>query len=369
MKIYFPNLNSLRFFAAIMVIIHHIEQYKEVLGLPNIFHQHTIQLMSKIGVTLFFVLSGFLITYLLLVEQKNSGTIHIKSFYIRRILRIWPLYYLIIFLAFFILPQIDFMHLPGHDGSHFLIKLTFFSLMMPNIIHALGAGLAYGTQTWSIGAEEQFYIIWPLLIKFFKNKLLLVCAVILSYALLRYFFDLLFYKHIIFAYLYRIWYLFPIDNMAIGGLFAVIYFNHYHKLISFLYHKIVQALVWLISITLIISGYSLGYFHHQIYSILFGIIIFNLATNPSSIIHFKSKTLEYLGKISYGLYMYHSIFIVISIKLVQHVHSQNNFIIYLLSFAMSIGVSTISYEYFEKRFILKKIKYSSIISGENANSK
>ncbi|HRG57690.1 MAG TPA: acyltransferase [Bacteroidia bacterium] len=366
MKVYFPNLNSLRFFAALLVIIHHIEQYKEILGLPNYFHQPNIQLMSKIGVTLFFALSGFLITYLLLVEQKDNGNINVKSFYIRRILRIWPLYYLIIFLAFFIFPNINLMHLPGHDSSHFLIKFIFFVFMMPNVIHALGAGLAFGTQTWSIGAEEQFYLIWPWLIKLFKNKLLIVISVILSYACLRYLFDLLFYKHIIFAYLYRIWYLFPIDNMAFGALFAVIYFNNYKKLLSIFYSKLVQFLVWIIVLTLLLSGKSLGYFHHQIYSLLFGILILNLATNSNSIINFKINFIDYLGKISYGLYMYHSIFIVVSIKLLEYYKLTSNIYIYILSFALNIGISILSYEYFEKRFITKKSNFSAILSGENA---
>lgn len=257
------------------------------------------------------------------------------------------------------------MHLPGHDGSHFIIKLAFFTFMMPNVIHALGAGLAYGTQTWSIGAEEQFYMIWPWFLKFFKHKLMLILSVILSYTILRYTFDLLFYKHIIFAYLYRIWYLFPIDNMAFGGLFAVIYFNKYKKIIHFLNHKLVQIILWVLIVLLIISGKSLGYFHHQIYSLLFGILIFNLATNPNSMVQFKFKPLAYLGKISYGLYMYHSIFIVLSIKLVQAFNSQNNLLIYGLSLAMSIGISALSYEFFEKRFIKMKVKYANIISGEN----
>lgn len=367
MKVYFPNLNSLRFFAALLVIIHHIEQYKEVLGLPNYFHNHSIQLMSKIGVTLFFVLSGFLITYLLLFEQKERGNIQIKYFYIRRILRIWPLYYFIIFLAFFIFPHINFMHLPGHDGSHFMVKLLFFVFMMPNVIHAMGAGLAFGTQTWSIGAEEQFYLIWPWFIKLFKNKLLIVICVIVAYAGLRYLFDLLFYKHVIFAYLYRIWYLFPIDNMAFGGLFAVIYFNNYKKLLALLYSKLLQILIWILIIAMIISGKSLGYFHHQIYSLLFGILILNLATNSNSIVNFRIKIIDYLGKISYGLYMYHSIFIFVSIKLLASFGWSNNILIYFLSFVLSIGISILSYEYFEKRFISKKSKYSTILSGENAH--
>jgi peptidoglycan/LPS O-acetylase OafA/YrhL len=81
------------------------------------------------------------------------------------------------------------MHLPGHENTHFLIKLIFFVLMMPNVINAMGAGLAYGTQTWFIGAEEQFYLIWPWLLKFFKNKLLLVIAIIVGYLLLRILFN------------------------------------------------------------------------------------------------------------------------------------------------------------------------------------
>lgn len=363
MKVYFPNLNSLRFFAALLVIVHHIEQFKEIFGLPNMYHHPSIQLMSKIGVTLFFVLSGFLITYLLLTEQKESGEIQIKWFYIRRILRIWPLYFLIIFLAFFVFPIIPFMHLPGHDGSHFFIKLFFFVFMMPNVIHAMGAGLAYGTQTWSIGAEEQFYLIWPWLLKFFKNKLMLVIGVILGYLVLRNLFTWLFNTHLIFAYLYRIWYLFPIDNMAFGALFAVIHFNNYKKLIHFLQGKILQLLVWLITLALLISGKSLGYFHHQIYALLFGILIFNLATNANSIVSFRLKLLDYLGKISYGIYMYHSIFIVLSIKLLQALHILNNALIYVLSFGLTIAVSSLSYRFFEKRFIDLKQQYTTIESG------
>ncbi len=366
MKVYFPNLNSLRFFAALLVIVHHIELYKDMFGLPNIFHNHSIQLMSKIGVTLFFVLSGFLITYLLLQEEKENGIIKIKAFYIRRILRIWPLYYLIILLAFFVFPHIEFMHLPGHDGSHFFIKLIFFVFMLPNVIHAMGAGLAYGTQTWSIGAEEQFYFIWPWLMNLIKNKLALVLGVILTYILFKYLLAVFAHLHISLAYLNRIWYLFPIDNMAFGGLFAVIYFNKYHKLIQFLENKWLQIFVWLLVIMLIYSGISLGFFHHQIYSLLFGILIYNLALNKNTVIQFKIKILDYLGKISYGIYMYHSIFIVLSIKIAMHFNITNNAFIYFSSFAFTIIISALSYEIFEKYFIKKKVKYSSVLSGENA---
>lgn len=363
MKVYFPNLNSLRFIAAMLVMVHHIELFKEVFGLPNIFHQHSIQLMSKIGVTLFFVLSGFLITYLLLVEQQNYQSINIKSFYIRRILRIWPLYYLIIGMAFFVFPQFDFMHIPGHDGSHRFIKFLFFMFFMPNVIHALGAGLAYGTQTWSIGAEEQFYIVWPWLMKWFKNKLALVLGVISIYILFKFLFAYFYNTHQVVAYLHRIWYLFPIDNMAVGGLFAVIYFNQYQKTIQFLENKFLQIIVWISVIVLMLSGISLGFFHHQIYALLFGVLVYNLAVNKQSIIQFNIKAFDYLGKISYGLYMYHSIFIVLSIKLLKHFNMPHSIAIYIMSIASTILISTLSYEFFEKRFIARKLKYTRVESG------
>jgi peptidoglycan/LPS O-acetylase OafA/YrhL len=82
-KVYFPNLNGLRFFAAFSVMLYHF--FGE--GLIN----------GHYGVVLFFVLSGFLITYLLFEEKEKFGKIEIKKFYFRRILRIWPLYYLVYF--------------------------------------------------------------------------------------------------------------------------------------------------------------------------------------------------------------------------------------------------------------------------------
>ncbi|MBL0102606.1 MAG: acyltransferase [Bacteroidetes bacterium] len=94
-KIHFPGLNGLRFIAAFLVLVHHNERIKLRLGLENFWESQFIIVVGKLGVILFFVLSGFLITYLLLKEEKKTGSIHVKQFYIRRILRIWPLYFLI----------------------------------------------------------------------------------------------------------------------------------------------------------------------------------------------------------------------------------------------------------------------------------
>ena len=103
LKLYFPNLNGLRFIAACFVIINHVEQLKRYYHIGDGILPEFAKIIGKLGVMLFFVLSGFLITYLLLSEEKSSGKIYIRKFYIRRLLRIAPLYLLLIFLIFFVI--------------------------------------------------------------------------------------------------------------------------------------------------------------------------------------------------------------------------------------------------------------------------
>ena len=108
-RVYFPGLHGLRFFAAMLVVFSHVELIKDYHGYPNLYSTHlAVYESGRMGVTLFFVLSGFLISYLLLAEKRVAGSISVKKFYTRRILRIWPLYYLLIFLTFIVLPQIGF---------------------------------------------------------------------------------------------------------------------------------------------------------------------------------------------------------------------------------------------------------------------
>ena len=94
--IYFEGLNGLRFFAALAVIITHVELIKGVFKFKHYWNNPIIFNLGGLGVYFFFVLSGFLITYLLLSEKQKFNKIEIKQFYLRRIFRIWPLYYFII---------------------------------------------------------------------------------------------------------------------------------------------------------------------------------------------------------------------------------------------------------------------------------
>ena len=187
--VYFPNLNGLRFIAAMMVIIHHIESMKSIFKWSSNIDNATIFLFGKMGVILFFVLSGFLITYLLLNEEKNNSTISIKQFYLRRIFRIWPLYFLIIILSLFILPLFPALNFRISNYQlfydSFWIKILFFVFFLPNLVLARYGIMPYASQSWSIGVEEQFYIIWPWLIKLFKNRIAMVIGVFIGYHLIN----------------------------------------------------------------------------------------------------------------------------------------------------------------------------------------
>ena len=93
-KVYFKNLDGIRCLAAVMVLMQHVSDYKKDLGTDVANAERPfVSSLGMFGVTLFFVLSGFLIFYLLFTEKKLTGTVRVKDFYIRRMLRIWPLYF------------------------------------------------------------------------------------------------------------------------------------------------------------------------------------------------------------------------------------------------------------------------------------
>lgn len=164
-KFHLYGLDSLRAIAAIVVILGHIEFVKTIYHSPSLFEQMP---SGHTGVVLFFVISGFLITFLLLRENDSYKKISIKKFYIRRILRIWPLYYIVILISAFL-----FSYNPSH--LVWLWSLT----LLPNLGYFSGNAWLVSPQIWSIGVEEQFYLIWPTLIKYIKSRLFIILIILI----------------------------------------------------------------------------------------------------------------------------------------------------------------------------------------------
>ena len=381
-KVYFPGLNELRFFAAGLVVIHHLEYFKQILGLKSFLGNNFFGIIGGLGVTFFFVLSGFLITYLLLTEKNNNQTISIKKFYLRRILRIWPLYFLIVFLALYCLNKLDLFYIKDwteNVSKNQFEKTILYLLILPNIVAVLFYPVLFSSQLWSIGVEEQFYLLWPILLKYFRKTFRLLLTVIFLYITIV--ISLSFLKRTVtdketlitlqnisdFVSLTRI------DCMAIGGLGAYLLFSGWEKLIKFIFTTPFQILLYVLVMALFMFGVTFKYFNMEIYSIIFCLLILNISSNIRTILHLDNQILNYLGKISYGIYMYHPIGIVMVLKLAKNIGFESNIfiwnlIIYCMVFGITVSISVISYELFEKKFINIKLKYSEIISGDNAKN-
>ena len=168
-RIYLPGLNGLRALAAISVLVSHIFQ--------NTFGNWGLKYLRlplfTDGVTLFFVISGFLITYLLMQELSKTKTIDIPKFYVRRILRIWPIYYLYIFVVIGVLFWV------GNESDILNYTLLYYVFFAANIPFLSAAGIALIVHYWSIGVEEQFYLFWPWLVKLSKNKIVIITLSVL----------------------------------------------------------------------------------------------------------------------------------------------------------------------------------------------
>jgi peptidoglycan/LPS O-acetylase OafA/YrhL len=176
---FIPALDGLRGIAIILVMLHHFTYYRPTDGLDA--HIGSVLFFFWIGVDLFFVLSGFLITGILLDSRGRDR--YFTTFYARRTLRIFPLYYLVLFIAFIVLPQFPQAHmlLLGRVEPVDLPPQWPYWLYVTNFSIAEG-GWVHGwvDVAWSLAIEEQFYLVWPLLIWLCPPRLAgVLCAAIL----------------------------------------------------------------------------------------------------------------------------------------------------------------------------------------------
>ncbi len=356
-KRYFPNLNGIRCIAAFLVVFHHIEQAKYALGIPNIYDTAIIQHAGRLGVGLFFVLSGFLITYLLLQEKGSFGNIDTKKFYLRRIFRIWPIYFLVIILSFFVFPHIDLLAYPGIEEKlqvHSTERLALLLLVLPNYAFVLYDLPYWCAQAWSIGVEEQFYYLWPWLIKYPKKRIAII-AIFLFATVLILFVGLYFLEDadqsqklkMIQTFIGQ----FRIQIMALGGLCAWLVYNNKNQILEFLFLRNTQIIVYTLLLVLFFTGFHFTGFL-EVYALFFGFFILNVSSNPNTIIHLENPVFKYLGKISYGLYLYHVIVIILVTNLFQIYFPTFQGIgyqiaLYLTVIMGSVAIAGISFKYFE----------------------
>ena len=363
---WFPGLNGLRFFAAMAVAFSHVELLKQYHGLPNAYEQPAVYELGRLSVTLFFVLSGFLITWLLLVEKRARGDIDVRRFYLRRMLRIWPLYFLVVLASFLVLPHLEAFQVPRYTdaiGTNFGIVFTLFVFFLPQLALSLYDPVPFAEPAWSIGVEEQFYLLWPLLLRRTRNFVLLAGTVIViavgarwaalwiaqanraDEAALRFW-------NAVISYLYFT----RIECMAIGGLFAWLVFAKKKSILSFLYSRVTQLAVYSLTAWLLVTGSFKPIFNYGVYAACFGVLILNVATNPRSLIKLPGRTFEFLGDISFSIYMLHEL----AIQLVIHLGWTTNAVLYPASMALTVAAATACYLFFERPFLRLKARFAVV---------
>ena len=332
---------------------------------------------GPLGVVFFFVLSGFLITYLLLKEKSVSGTVAVKKFYLRRILRIWPLYYLIVLLGFLVLPHISFIHieyLGRFFDANFAPNFLLYLLFLPNLAFSLFAAVPHIGQTWSIGVEEQFYILWPLIVKHSKNVLKALIIVIVTLIALKAVALVVVAQHpgnAALKALKTFLAMTKMESMAIGGIGAYVLFHYPNKLKPFYNNALLIISIVLIPVFVFLTPGAIQDAMYLVYSVLFLVIILNVSGNPASFIKLENKAFVVLGNISYGMYMYHLIVVAFVIKGLLHFGIQVNntplsqFVVYSTVIVLTVAVSWLSYNYFEKWFLKLKHKFTVVKSGSS----
>jgi peptidoglycan/LPS O-acetylase OafA/YrhL len=309
---------------------------------------------------------------LLLKEKEQNNSIAVKKFYLRRALRIWPLYYLIFILGFFVLPYFDFFSVPGQDKffqQNFWGNLMLYAVFMPNLAFSIYTTAVPNIgQSWSIGVEEQFYLLWPLLIRKSKNVLKSILwitgTIIALKGLLLLSFPYVKFESLV--VLKKFLAMSKLECMALGGLGAYMLFNKKEELLRLVY-KPQSQIIALISIPLLIYFIPTPFedILHLLFSISFLVIILNVASNEKSFLRFENRTLQYLGRISYGFYMFHVMCIVFTIhsldkymSLDNDITTQQHILLYGISFLLTVALSSLSYHIFEKVFIRLKDKYA-----------
>ncbi|WP_044404257.1 acyltransferase [Lacinutrix sp. Hel_I_90] len=348
-----PNLNPLRFVLAFLVLIFHLPQLSRNQGLPY-FNGLPIFNKGIEAVYMFFVLSGFLIIRQIYVAKTNH-TFSIKNFYTRRALRILPLYFLIVaFGLFFYNVVLPFLGIPFE--INYEAKDTVLLLLFPNVFSGLFEPGGILEILWSIGIEEQFYLtIAPLMLLIKNRRVVIVLTVITVLYLLLFhldFFEVL--RRFQFVYFF----------ILFGGIIAVL--EAQEKLLFLKKSKIISMGIVVLIIFYFFTDWlkcDSRILYNLITAILFSLFIHAISSHPKGF-KVRNKLLNYLGSISYGIYMYHVIVLNAMVFLFLQLNKIVVFndvltivLLNVMTLVFTILLAHVSYKYFETYFLKLKNKY------------
>jgi peptidoglycan/LPS O-acetylase OafA/YrhL len=365
-RFYHPELDVLRFFAFLMVFCHHALPHDPAfwtkLGVPSFLARVIggLGATGALGVSVFFVLSSYLITELLLREKDLMGTLDVRSFYIRRVLRIWPLYFAFLALAIMLQWIVPGQHVTWRAG-------LWFSLLAGNwfiIFHGFPSSVIF--PLWSVSIEEQFYITWPTVVRRVSEFGMLIIAgglLVIATASRVY----LGMHH---SGESDVWCntFVQLDPIAVGILMAVLLKGEIPR-----FSRLARTALLAAGIT----GLALGalffgikddplttmriVFGYPSVAIGGGLLLLSVLRNGKSR---SNRALVYLGRISYGLYVFHVLGLLISDHIVSDQAAN------LWRYSLRIGVAlaatilmgAISFRWLEMPFLSFKQRFTHVLS-------
>jgi peptidoglycan/LPS O-acetylase OafA/YrhL len=370
-RFYRPELDTLRFFAFLGVFVFHVIPHDPSFYLSHqLLHPALVPLVcaasgaGAFGVDLFFALSAYLITTLLIREEEVRGHIDIKAFYIRRILRIWPLYFFFIAVAA-LFPLWD-------SGQHLgWPYITGFLLLAGNWVYVWkGLPRSIANPLWSISIEEQFYLLWPIALRRISRRhvALAVACLLLLANVARVWLSL---SHVLGAAIeYNT--VARLDAIALGIFVAYVLGPRVPALSLF---RRVALAGSCLSLWCIVAGYAKLNTQTEVVSVwgtllgrplvaiaAAGLLVAIIGAPAAGARILANSGLTYLGRISYGLYVYHAA----GLRIAGYCFRTNSvraFVAYAFSgFVLTVFLSAASYRWLESPFLKMKEKFSVVRS-------
>jgi peptidoglycan/LPS O-acetylase OafA/YrhL len=356
-RIRFQDLDGLRALAALAVVLYHMALWlpvPEALWAARFTHVLSFgRTGGPLGVTVFFILSGFLITYLMMDERRRTGRLHIGRFYMRRILRIWPLYFATLAISFLLCEPV------AADGN---VTRSMYLLFLANFDHILRGEPACGMLgvQWSVCVEEQFYLIWPLFFALLGHRRSF------PWAMLAVFVASSMFAFASEDFAVRYYHLFStMRYLVCGGLLAYAAFQHGGTLRRTLaqFPVSIHAVLYACGIGLLFIAGSLpmgawrSILMHVLPIVFFTYVLAHQTHGPPSWLHLRNfPLLGRLGRASYGLYLIH----MIPIALLARAFAQEPWAFWYtmpLALLATVLLSEVSYRYLESPFLKLKSRF------------
>jgi peptidoglycan/LPS O-acetylase OafA/YrhL len=340
---YFPSLNGIRAICALMVLKIHTDWTFP--GAPRILDS------GFLGVDMFFAISGFLIVTLLLRERDASGRIDLRQFYVRRTLRIFPIYYLLIGFLF-VLAVATYGH-STKTWDAYKWSFPVFLLYLQDVVPIFMGVLFH---TWSLSMEEQFYLAWPSIERFVRRAW--IVPLLLALIAFNQLFNFRAFDSLIVAVygpegLRRPLFLITFTPILLGVLAAhVMHDPRSGRVVTALLKNRWMPPLLLALATLVVqyAGDALRGLPYAALHVLFCLALVAMVVNPRGVFSrtLQSRPLAWLGSISYGIYLYHTMIIWLVDRLCSPRHIQlASFQLFVLVSVLSISVAALSYRYFE----------------------